>query len=287
MLKTVKCPICSEYESYVYRKIGEFTIRRCQKCTVQFWIPADEFLVRKIYNTSYFMDESTSNGYNNYFSLEKGLRKTFVNRLETINKFKPDARVFLEIGSGPGFFLHETLTAGKIPYGVEISDFAAQYGREQLHVDVTTGTIQNVVHKFDKNSFDIVCMWDCIEHLIDPCDTISIASRLLKPNGQIWLSTGNAASMAAKLSGTKWHLYSLPEHLFFHTPKSIRILLEKYHFSLIYLKHNCIHIPASYVAERIEKTLEIRLPELLKRNWILPMNLFDVMTVGAELKEKF
>lgn len=97
----------------------------------------------------------------------------------------------LDIGCGMGFFVARI--AGFPSWeacGYEVSPVAAAYAREKLGLD-------NVFHGdvldsgFDASSFDIVTMWDVIEHIPDPDPVLSFAERVLKDDGFLFLHTPN------------------------------------------------------------------------------------------------
>ena len=69
---------------------------------------------------------------------------------------------------------------------------------------------------------DVIVLLDVIEHLPQPRETLDLCSRHLNPGGLIVISTGDFASMAAKLSGPKWRLMTPPQHLWYFTPDSMR-----------------------------------------------------------------
>ncbi len=281
--KIILCPICAANrvrQCFVKQGIA---VLACEECTVRFWQPKETEAVADIYNENYFVGEETANGYNNYLMLEPGLRKTFRKRLQRIQAMGAPGKKLLEVGCGTGFFLDEARKAGFEVIGVELSGFGAKYAQEKLRLNVKQGKL--LEQNFASQSFDVVCMWDVLEHLPDPLADMKEVRRLLKPGGKLLLSTGNAQSAMAKLSGANWHLYTLPEHLFFFTPYSVEALLKKAGFSVIKISHPALHLPISYLAERLRKTLHLPTGFLIRIPWIVPVNLFDVMTVEARANE--
>ena len=98
------------------------------------------------------------------------------------------------------------------------------------------------------------------------------------------LTTGDVGSLAARLSGARWHLYTLPEHLYFFSRESLRIMLERAGLKAQHMSADAAYFPLGYLAERLEKTLLQRQPpERTRGLWsvTLPVNLFDIVTVTA------
>jgi hypothetical protein len=99
------------------------------------------------------------------------------------------------------------------------------------------------------------------------------------------LTTGDVGSLAARLSGPRWHLYTIPEHLFFFSRRSLRLLLEAHGFRVEAQRAESSVYTLGYLVERLQKTLLGRTggqraawPGSLLR---IPVNLFDIVTVRA------
>jgi 2-polyprenyl-3-methyl-5-hydroxy-6-metoxy-1,4-benzoquinol methylase len=274
------CRICSSNECEPHLEKSGVQIYQCQSCGVQFWNPEHIEEMEKIYSRDYFVSESAPTGYNNYFSLEQALRKVFRKRLKRMKKMNPGIATCLEVGSGPGFFLDEAARFRIRATGVEVSEFACAWGRNHLNISLIAGKVEDL--SLPRDSFDVACMWDVIEHLPNPVSTLRHIRGLLKSGGELWLSTGDAGSLAARLSGKRWHLYNIPEHLFFFNGKSIRKALQLAGFEMRLSFHETVYVPLSYIRERLVKTLNLPLPFLKKSKILIPINLFDVMTVYAK-----
>ncbi len=79
---------------------------------------------------------------------------------------------------------------------------------------------------FEPESFDLVTLWNVIEHLDDPQGAIRHIHRILKPRGMVVLTTGDIESPLAKLQGRHWRMFMPPIHLSHFSPLTIRYLLE-------------------------------------------------------------
>ncbi|HRX78439.1 MAG TPA: class I SAM-dependent methyltransferase, partial [Pirellulaceae bacterium] len=81
-------------------------------------------------------------------------------------------------------------------------------------------------------SFDVITLWDVIEHLEDPRAVLATAKRLLKNDGILVLETQNVESVFARLMGRRWHHYKFEEHLWHFSPTTLSALLRLESFSL-------------------------------------------------------
>src|SRR5690349_22293158 len=104
----------------------------------------------------------------------------------------------LDVGCSAGFFLKVARDRGFDVHGLEIPADTAALARERYDVDVQVGTLDDA--HFEPGSFDVVTMWDVIEHVRDPVGAMSTVARLLKPGGIAALMTPNVEGLFPRLS---------------------------------------------------------------------------------------
>ncbi|MFO1326922.1 MAG: class I SAM-dependent methyltransferase [Rubrivivax sp.] len=130
----------------------------------------------------------------------------------------PRAGRLLDVGCAAGFFLAEARAFYQVQ-GVELSEWSSAYARERLNLPVFTGTLQQAA--LPAGHFDVVTLWDVIEHVPDPVPLLAEAARVLAPGGRLVLSTGDWGSAYARRRGEHWHLMTPPWHLSFFTRDSL------------------------------------------------------------------
>ena len=116
----------------------------------------------------------------------------------------------LDVGCAAGFFLAEARAHYEVQ-GVELSAWSSAYARDRLGLPVFTGTLQQAALAADH--FDVVTLWDVIEHVADPVPLLAEAARVLRPGGRVVLSTGDWGCAYAQRHGEHWHLMTPPWHL--------------------------------------------------------------------------
>lgn len=144
----------------------------------------------------------------------------------------------LDIGCGEGLFLSIARSMGWQAEGVEPSVAASTRAREAHNLLVFTGTLEQA--KFPSSHFDVIFMWDVIEHLKNPSEVMNEVNRILKPGGLLLVYTPNYSSLVYivarflyKLS-VKSFLKNLhtAKHVYFFTPRTLTQLLNKHNFEI-------------------------------------------------------
>jgi SAM-dependent methyltransferase len=269
-------------------RVRGIDILQCTRCHLATW-DWPTYDPAAFYDESYWRSDEIGKGYADYFSLAEAMRVTHARRLLAIRQrlghLPPgDARPrLLDAGCGPGYFVRAAADFGFEARGIEVSQYAVDFARRELGVDVRQGTI--AATDLPPGPFDVVTLWDVIEHLPAPLAALRAAAGLLRPGGFIVLSTGDYASLVARLSGAHWHLFNLPEHLWFFTPGSLRRLLSRAGFAPVDFYYELCWHPIRYLVERIESAF--RLGRVLSPalgalgRAVLPVTLGDVMTLAA------
>lgn len=139
--------------------------------------------------------------------------KSFYSALKKIeNQIPGNGAKVLDIGTAGGAFLEAANQFGYDAYGMEPSaDLVARGQARGLKIE--QGTIER--HQFLPGSFDMVCLWDVIEHLPDPKFALSEVRKLLKPNGILLINYPDIGTWQAKLAGKRfWWILSVHLHHF-------------------------------------------------------------------------
>jgi SAM-dependent methyltransferase len=104
-------------------------------------------------------------------------------------------------------------------YGVELNGAVAQAAREQHQLEVFAGTLEEA--GYPAKMFDVVTLWDVLEHLHDPAATLREIHRILKDDGILVVRVPNLASWNAHLFGRYWAGLDAPRHLYVFSPATL------------------------------------------------------------------
>lgn len=279
-----ECIACAGRRQRFLHRIGTYRIVQCPRCLLARTCGA-RLDPAAFYDDAYFMDPGAPKGYSDYLALAVAMERTHEARLRRLRRLAPAAETVLDCGCGPGFFLRAAARAGLRTCGIEVSAFAARYGREQLGQPVITGPIDAEHVAAAGGPFDLITMWDTIEHLHEPASALRLLAGRLRPGGVLALSTGDVGSLAARASGARWHLFSLPEHLWFFSVPSLRRLLARAGLREIGVRREVCWYTAQYLAERLWFSLGRSVASAPRasvlRRLALPVTLLDIVTLHA------
>lgn len=154
----------------------------------------------------------------------------------------------LDIGCSTGLFLAAARGIGWTGQGLEYSPDSSRIARELHGLDVRTGELRP--DTFAPESFDVVTLWDVIEHLPDPHATLRLIWRVMAPGGLLILKTPNADGLypraslrlAARLGF--WGHAEPPGHLYQFSVRTLTRMAERAGFSVVNVHHG--RIPLSY-----------------------------------------
>jgi SAM-dependent methyltransferase len=155
---------------------------------------------------------------------------SFNRYLDLIEKAYGKKGKLLDVGAATGFFLDIARSRGWETAGVEPSDHAAGLGRLK-GLDVRTGTLDEF--QAADHEFDVITMWDVLEHVPEPRQTLRQVHHLLKPGGIIAINTPDADSLWARMMGMRWHLIVPPEHLHLFGARSLKRILSEMQFDCL------------------------------------------------------
>lgn len=221
-----------------------------------------------------------------YVTERHGRVLTFQKHLKHMEKWTGPAngRSLLDIGAYIGVFVEIAQKAGWEASGVEPSDWAAAAAQKRgLNVIVGTQDAPALQGK----TFDVLTMWDVIEHVDSPSDEMAKAYHLLKPGGWLVLHTMDIGSLTAKVMGSRWPWF-MDMHLHYFSKKSMAQMLEKNGYQVVWSGAMGRYLRLGYIASRVGglnkplgKVVEKIVSGLGLKEVAVPVNFGDLFTVYA------
>ncbi len=221
------------------------------------------------YDESYFRGRV----YADYRKEKRIIQRNFRDRLKFIRNYARRGRL-LEIGSAYGFFL-DLARQDFQTMGFEICREAVAHAQRVLNLDIRSDDFLKT--KMTKETFDVACLFDCIEHLSAPQLFIEKLNSILKMKGYIFITTGDISSPLARMKGAKWRLIDPPLHIHYFTKRTLTSLLKKFGFEVVRVRY-----PGTW-RSNAQLVLSLLGHERLAKHvpgsfWI---NTFDIMEVAA------
>lgn len=225
LMEHVPCNHCGREVTHGVRNVSRLV--RCVNCGLIFVNPRPAFedLARQ-YEGSYFhCPHPTFGGYEDYESDREDIMRTFRGRMKLIRPLLGSGTPrLLDVGCATGIFLEVAREAGWHGEGLDISAYALARAQEK-GFEVHRGTLASA--RLPAGGYDVITMWDLIEHVTDPAAVLAEGHRLLRPGGVLAISTPDAGSLLARVLGNRWLGFrSIDEHLYFFSRRSMGAMLE-------------------------------------------------------------
>ncbi len=219
-----------------------------------------------------------------YLAEVPGRRRTAAAHWALVKGLIPRGRL-LDVGCASGLFLELVAAAGWRAVGIEPSEAlcADARGRVGPGVEIVCGTLEAA--PLEATDFDVVTLWDVLEHAPDPRAFLAEAVAPLKPGGFLILNVPLLESGIARLLGSRWPLL-LPEHLHYFSRESLRTCADAAGLAFERFDHRLAYFTLGHVFTRLsEHDVPFAKPLAgLGRwidfdDWILPVPLGEIVAV--------
>lgn len=274
------CEVCGEQGV----PAGYAALLRCPSCT-HVWadLSIGVDALTRLYQRSYFFGDE----YGNYVEDRRIIEKNFAGRLATLRRFMtPPHRRLFEIGCAYGFFLDSARSSFETVQGIDVSEDAVRFASRELALNVTCGDLLEA--DFGTQEFDVVCMWDTIEHLAKPRRYIEKVAAQMPPGSLLAVTTGDIGSLNARFQKGRWRLIHPPTHLHYFTKRSLVELLDRCGFDVIHVEHCGVYrslagMLQNLVALRWQRPrLGAWLQRVTPKDLDMYLNLYDIMYIVAK-----
>lgn len=245
------CPVCTGSARHLYTK-DMFAVARCVTCQTLF-IENPPHDTSALYDKSYFFGDESGGGYGSYDDEKEAMRATFERCLDIISNYQSGGALY-DVGAATGYFLALARSRGFRVSGIDISSAAALEAKKK-GIDVEVGTLETTVRP--PTTFDVVTMFDVLEHVPHPDALVRKVAGMLVPGGILMGSTPDSGSVNARLMGRNWHLLFPPEHLVLLNDKSLRLLLDRQGFEVIWTGRITKRFSLPYIFQTAARWLSI------------------------------
>ncbi|MCO4773723.1 MAG: class I SAM-dependent methyltransferase, partial [Deltaproteobacteria bacterium] len=168
-------------EDFVSRLVYEghrhaYTMVRCRRCElVYIGETVTDELLDEVYSAGYYQGRD-GDGFHDYSAEEAKYRPRFAGRIERMAPWVEEGRSsvrVLDVGCALGWFVAEANKHGWAAEGVDKSPYCREFAKEKLGATVHTGSLADL--DVPSPGYDLVTLWDTIEHLQEPREMMRLA----------------------------------------------------------------------------------------------------------------
>lgn len=183
--------ICECCNSDQVTKIGvhdDFGHYQCQRCGYEFFMGENFDVGSHLYelDSDYIDDLSVSKNYNDLMQWNHMKALSFLKTRVSAEHLKA-----LDVGCFNGFFVKKMLRLGFDAYGIDFNNMAVEYGEKEygLKNRISTKSIDDLLVEHHK--FDVITLFEIIEHVQSPKEFLCKVSKILKVGGLVIISVPN------------------------------------------------------------------------------------------------
>lgn len=217
---------------------GDFTnIAQCRDCGLVYETPRER---------EDFVESQYTEVEDPVYEREVGGRiHTFSRLLDSLERYAQRGRM-LDVGCYTGIFLELARRRGWEEMGIEPSAWAARTA-QQKGLNVINAPFRKA--NLPSEEFDLVTLWDVIEHLHDPLGELREIHRILRPGGVLGMSTMDAGCLFARLAGRRWPWY-MRMHFYYFTRDSMTRMLRAAGFEVLAIEPHQRVVSLRYFIEK-------------------------------------
>lgn len=213
-LDGAKCPSChggSLQTAAVHASDMEagdtITVKACRDCCFAWQWPPQRNLESSIAHAKTRYSEPQDN---DYYKPEQR-EKVASTQLGFVESLDPPGRRLLDVGAGDGAFVRVAAAHGWEVVGLDPAAPQAVAGNPSI--------LQMTLEQLPADEqFDVITLWDVIEHLDFPLEVLAQAVTHLKPGGLLVAETGNYQSANRLHAGDSWWAYAADHRWYFAPP---------------------------------------------------------------------
>lgn len=221
-----RCPACGSqsplrafHVAHDGRQGERVSVMECLRCRLAWQFPLSRTSEQ---STIYFAKQYAAAESQTYFDKETRLAVAKL-QLKFVQSLRPQPGTLLDIGAGDGTFIDVAAQAGWNCIGLEPA------ARQEFHRMTADGGVATLTaaaaESLRGQQFDLVTLWDVIEHIDKPIELLRTAASLLSDNGLLVIETGNYCSADRIEGDSKWWCYQL-DHRWYFSPTTLQPILH-------------------------------------------------------------
>ena len=236
VFEAAPCPLCGESKpsepvlegrDFIWRKEGRFPLVSCGGCGLTYQCPRPAPETMRYYYEDCYSGEAQEEMRR--FQVESPVSRLIslyrVVTIEKVRKLAPGQAV-LDVGASYGGFIEYARTRRDIEaHAIDLDPGSIEKFVNKTEVEVTCGDLLEVGYPDER--FDVVTLFETLEHVYEPVRTLAEIRRILKPGGLVSVEVPNWDGLMRPLFGASWFPLLLPTHLQHFSRRHLRQCAEK------------------------------------------------------------
>ena len=175
-------------------------------------------------SANYFEEEYKRKNTDSYFDPQKRIEISNMQLEFLENLHSTKNKELLDIGAGDGAFIKTAANHGWNSLGIEPAK--KRFSFDGANVSGSAQMICGYLNDIPENKkFDVITMWDVIEHVEEPIKLLKSAINFIKEDGLLVVETGNYQSADRIIGNKSWWCYQLDHRWYFSPPILKNILI--------------------------------------------------------------
>jgi SAM-dependent methyltransferase len=182
-----------------------------------------------------------------YVSQIAARERTFRRSLLEIERLAGRKGRLLDIGTAAGAFVAVAQSQGWQVEACEPNCWLAEWGSRHYGIPIRVGSVSD--QPYEPGTFDVITLWDVIEHTPNPRELLDRCRELLKPGGLLVVNYPDMGSWVARALGRWWPFLS-SVHLYYFDRHTIRRLLSETGFTVEVVRPHVQRLELDYLLQR-------------------------------------
>jgi len=190
MPEIISCDLCGsndtetlQEKTLLLRLPKPFQVVQCRICGLIYQNPRmTEGEYQKYYSEQYYA------GWEYLKSAEQKIGE-YEDKFLKLEQILPSKGMLLDVGCATGHFMKTGKNRGWEVMGTEISEWSANYAKEQFDLEIRQCKLEEAM--FKNGQFDVVNLSHVAEHLPSPSKTLKEIFRILKKDGLLLVEVPN------------------------------------------------------------------------------------------------
>jgi SAM-dependent methyltransferase len=222
--KILSCPVCGTSESRL--EFEKYSVKYvcCLTCDTRYTLTVSANL-DDVYKNPGYLSYSKDDSDDHYNYRRERFGRERVGILERYCGDITEKRL-LDVG----YFLSVAMERCRHCYGTEFSDKLRQFTQRKTGLAVFSQSLDDLPER----GFDIITLFDVIEHIPDPITFMRSVDRLLNPGGAVLIFTPNFDSFSIRVMREYSSIIDPTEHVVLYTLPSLHFLAGKLGYTVVY-----------------------------------------------------